>query len=360
MATVTKFPWRHTKPFSIRDRVALTGTRRGCTSGVCGVCTVQGVDGRAVLSCLALAIEWDNRPVTTIEGVAGGDELHPVQKAFLEYGAVQYGACTPGLIMTAKALLDENPDPDEEAINEALAAALRLSDGQVRIMSLNTGGGFTGRTSVCPHHYVAAVLSRKTSRPVKVRATADEEFIACRAGGEVKYTFRTGVSETGQIKAFEVDIGFDTGAYVESQMIVLTLTSSYMHSLYKIEASRYSGRLVHTNNIPYYFHHGGGLAQMAFGLGQYMDALARELGMDPADFHLLNGVTKGHTTMTGTFFGSCGLAECITKTAKQAGWKRKYGKLPPLKGIDRRWCDGLRCQRRVQARYIGRLHQDRR
>ena len=225
--------------------------------------------------------------------------------------------------------------PTQTAIlfQKSLAGALRLSDGQVRIMNLNTGGGFTGRTSVRPHHYVAAVLSRKTGRPVKIRATADEEFIACRAGGEVRYTFRTGVSATGRIKAVDVDISFDTGAYVESQMIVLTLTSSYIHSLYRIEASRYSGRLVHTNNIPYYFHHGGGLAQMAFGLGQHMDALARELGMDPVDFHLLNGVTRGHTSMTGTFFGSCGLAECITKTAKQAGWKRKYGKLPPLKGI---------------------------
>lgn len=117
----------------IRDRVALTGTKRGCTSGACGVCTVQGDDGRAVLSCLALAIEWDNRTLTTIEGVAGGDELHPVQKAFLEYGAVQCGACTPGLIMTAKALLDENPDPDEEAINEALAGALCRCTGHIKV-----------------------------------------------------------------------------------------------------------------------------------------------------------------------------------------------------------------------------------
>jgi carbon-monoxide dehydrogenase small subunit len=117
----------------IRDQVALTGTKRGCTSGACGVCTVQGDDGRTVLSCLALAVEWDNRPVTTIEGVAGGDELHPVQKAFLEYGAVQCGACTPGLIMTAKALLDENPDPDEEAINESLAGVLCRCTGHIKV-----------------------------------------------------------------------------------------------------------------------------------------------------------------------------------------------------------------------------------
>jgi carbon-monoxide dehydrogenase small subunit len=117
----------------IRNEIGLTGTKRGCTSGSCGVCTVQGEDGRAVLSCLALAVEWHNRPVTTIEGVAGSGELHPLQKAFLEFGAVQCGACTPGLIMTAKALLDTNPAPDEAAIAEALAGALCRCTGHIKV-----------------------------------------------------------------------------------------------------------------------------------------------------------------------------------------------------------------------------------
>lgn len=216
---------------------------------------------------------------------------------------------------------------------KAIARALGLTDGAVRIMSLHTGGGFTGRSAARPHHFIAPLLSRKAGRPVKIRMTGDEEFIVCRAGGEVQYRFRTGVSADGLIKAFEADLSFDTGAYVESQMIVLILTAAYIHTLYKLEATRYTGQLIHTNNIPYYFHHGGGIAQMAFGLGLHMDALAREIGLDPVDFHLRNAVTKGHTNMTGTFFGSCGLKECITKVTRKAGWKRKYGKLPPLKGI---------------------------
>ncbi len=216
---------------------------------------------------------------------------------------------------------------------KSIARAVGLTDGAVRVMSLHTGGGFTGRSAARPHHYIAPLLSRRAGRPVKIRITGDEEFIVCRAGGEVQYRFRTGVSAEGLIKAFEADISFDTGAYVESQMIVLTLTSSYIHALYKLETARYSGRLIHTNNIPYYFHHGGGIAQMAFGLGLHMDALAREIGLDPVEFHLRNAVTKGHTNMTGTFIGSCGLQECITKVTKKAGWKRKFGKLPPLKGI---------------------------
>jgi len=216
---------------------------------------------------------------------------------------------------------------------KALAAGFGLSDGQVRMMTLNTGGGFTGRSAVRPHHFIAALLSRKASRPVKVRATADEEFLMCRAGGRSQYRFRSGVDRNGRLKVVEADLVFDSGAYIESQMIITVLTKSYLHLLYPIEASRYRGRLICTNNMPYYFHHGGGLAQMQFGWGQHLDALARDLGMDPVEFHLLNAAEKGHTTMSGSHFASCGLKECISKAARKAGWKRKYGKLPKYKGI---------------------------
>ncbi len=117
----------------IREQFGLTGTKRGCTSGSCGVCTVNGDDGEAVLSCLALAIEWDGRSITTIEGVAQNGALHPLQQAFLEHGAVQCGFCTPGLIMTARALLESNPRADAEAINEALAGAICRCTGHIKV-----------------------------------------------------------------------------------------------------------------------------------------------------------------------------------------------------------------------------------
>ena len=131
---------------------------------------------------------------------------------------------------------------------------------------------------------------------MRLRASGDEEFIMCRAGGKVIYKLRSGATKDGKLRVIEADLLFDTGAYIESQMIVTTLTSKYLGALYPIEASRYRGRLAHTNHLPYYFHHGGGLAQFQFALGQHMDELAQELGMDSVEFSLLNGVEEGYTT----------------------------------------------------------------
>jgi 4-hydroxybenzoyl-CoA reductase subunit alpha len=216
---------------------------------------------------------------------------------------------------------------------KSLAAGFGLPEGDVRLLTLNAGGGFTGRTATRPHHFLSALLSRKSGRPVRIRASGDEEFIVCHAGGKVIYKLKSGADKNGKIKVIEADLLFDNGAYIESQMIVTTLTSKYLNALYPIEASRYRGRLIHTNQMPYYFHHGGGIAQLQFALGQHIDALARDAGMDPVDFNFLNAVEKDHTTIDGTHYASCGLKECIEKTARQAGWKQKYGKMPPFKGI---------------------------
>lgn len=123
----------HTLLDVLRNDLGMTGTKRGCTAGSCGVCTVNGEPGEAICSCLALAIEWDGRAVTTIEGVQEGAELHPLQHAFLEYGAVQCGFCTPGLVMTAKALLDVNTSPTEDEISEALAGAICRCTGHIKV-----------------------------------------------------------------------------------------------------------------------------------------------------------------------------------------------------------------------------------
>jgi carbon-monoxide dehydrogenase small subunit len=117
----------------LREETHLTGTKYGCGLGECGACTVH-LDGEPVLACLTLAADADGRRVDTIEGVAEGDRLDPVQEAFLEEGAVQCGFCTPGFIMTTKALLAEKPEPSEAEIREYLKGNYCRCTGYVNIV----------------------------------------------------------------------------------------------------------------------------------------------------------------------------------------------------------------------------------
>lgn len=118
---------------AIRETVGLTGTKKGCNIGDCGACTVL-IDGKPTLSCLTLAVACAGKSITTIEGLSKGAELHPVQQAFVEKGAIQCGYCTPGMILSATALLDENPHPVEAEIKTALAGNLCRCTGYVKII----------------------------------------------------------------------------------------------------------------------------------------------------------------------------------------------------------------------------------
>ena len=119
----------------LRDDLFLTGTKRGCDSGECGACTVL-MNGKAVNACLVLAGELDGAEIVTIEGLSRSvDELHPLQKAFIEKGAVQCGFCTPGVIMTAKAFLDVNPQPTEDEVRDAISGNLCRCTGYSKIVS---------------------------------------------------------------------------------------------------------------------------------------------------------------------------------------------------------------------------------
>ena len=117
----------------LRDKIGLTGTKRGCDVGGCGTCTVL-FDGKPVYSCMIFAARAEGKKVTTIEGLAKNGKLHPIQEAFIKYGAVQCGYCTPGMILTAKALLDENPNPTEEEVRVAIAGNLCRCTGYVKIV----------------------------------------------------------------------------------------------------------------------------------------------------------------------------------------------------------------------------------
>lgn len=127
----------------IREDLGLQGTKLGCGGGECGACTVI-LDGKAVKSCLMLALDARGKEVWTIEGLVAGGDLHPLQRAFVEHGAIQCGYCTPGMIMSSKALLDENPHPTAQEIKDALAGNLCRCTGFTKI--LEAVSSVAGRT----------------------------------------------------------------------------------------------------------------------------------------------------------------------------------------------------------------------
>ena len=117
----------------LRENLGLTGTKRGCDLGTCGACTVL-IEGKPYLSCLTLAADVQGKKIVTIEGLAQDGEPHPLQKAFVQKGAIQCGFCTPGMILTAKAFLDENPNPSEEEVKQAISGNICRCTGYVKIV----------------------------------------------------------------------------------------------------------------------------------------------------------------------------------------------------------------------------------
>ncbi len=117
----------------LRDELRLTGTKEGCGTGDCGACSVT-VDGRLLCSCLMLGVEAQGKAIRTIEGMAGGEKLHPLQRKFLEHAALQCGVCTPGILIAARSLLESNPDPSEAEVRYWLAGNLCRCTGYQKIV----------------------------------------------------------------------------------------------------------------------------------------------------------------------------------------------------------------------------------
>jgi len=124
---------QHTLLDVLRGKLKLMGTKEGCTTGSCGVCTVNNGRGEAVLSCLTPALEWDGQAITTIEGLEKNGRLAPIQQAFIDYHAVQCGFCTPGVIMSAQAVLNLTPLPGEDDINDGLAGVICRCTGHIKV-----------------------------------------------------------------------------------------------------------------------------------------------------------------------------------------------------------------------------------
>ena len=130
----------------LRNRMGLTGAKEGCGTGDCGACTVT-LNGRMVCSCLVLGAEVDGAEITTIEGMATGDQLHPLQQAFIDHAALQCGICTPGILVAAKALLDRNPDPTDTELRYWLAGNLCRCTGYDKIITAIQDAALKMRTA---------------------------------------------------------------------------------------------------------------------------------------------------------------------------------------------------------------------
>ena len=125
-------PWR-TLVEVLRETLGFTGTKKSCNEGECGACTVM-MDGRPVASCLVLAVDAQGKEIVTIEGLSEGERLHPIQEAFLKHGAIQCGFCTPGMVISAKALLDQNPRPTVTEVRKAISGNLCRCTGYQHIV----------------------------------------------------------------------------------------------------------------------------------------------------------------------------------------------------------------------------------
>jgi aerobic-type carbon monoxide dehydrogenase small subunit (CoxS/CutS family) len=176
----------------LREDLALTGTKHGCELGECGTCAVL-LDGRPVLSCLVLGLECEGREVETVEGMAGANGLHPLQRAFAELGAAQCGYCTPGFLLTAKALLEAEPSPSRRRIQEALAGNLCRCTGYLKIFEAVelAAAWMRGETDAQPRRESLYGFDFDESGllpTVPSQGTVDAALVAARGGHEESRT----------------------------------------------------------------------------------------------------------------------------------------------------------------------------
>jgi len=571
----------------LRDKLRLTGTKKGCDRGVCGACTVL-VDGEPKNSCLLLAVACEGKEITTIEGISREGKLHPLQRAFINNGAVQCGFCTPGMVLSAYALIKHNPDPavadikealsgnlcrctgysriieavknwrkyqdtqnppaaaddldkhetigrslprvdaaekvsgqakytgdyylenmvhgkvvhspiphgrikrinttkaeqlpgvklvltgkdvpditygvtparydehvlakervryvgdevaaviavDEETAERALdlvevdyeelpavfnpmeaikdgapqlheryknnintivdhhfgdvekgfaeadhireeefvgnhvyqspiephasvafwdndgatlvlysstqvphyvhymlARVLDIPLGDIRVLRPPVGGGFGGKAATTPLDLISAIAAKKTGRPVKMVYTREEMFLYGRGRHKQHMRMKIGVKKDGRIAAVQSKIYLDGGAYSSFGVITAYYAGSMIPTLYRIPNYRYEGYRIMTNKPACGAMRGHGTPQPRFAFESLLSMIAQDLGLDPIEIRLRNAMTPNSRTCNDLDIRSCEFKKTLEEVAKKSGWREKYGKLPPGKGI---------------------------
>lgn len=213
-----------------------------------------------------------------------------------------------------------------------LSNALGIPLNKVRVRKITIGGAFGGRSEIAPGDFVCALLSQKTRRPVKIVYTREENSIATRQGHALITTIKTGVDRRGRVIARDITCYMDGGAYSSTGPIATSVPFLCMEQAYKMEHVRYNGYRIYTNKpIRGMIRiHGRGFA---CGVDIQLDRIAEHLGIDPVEMRLANAREAGEYTNTKSYVASCAMKETIEKAAERAGWKEKYGKLPPYRGI---------------------------
>lgn len=273
-------------------------------------------------------------------------EVGEVEKAFSEADIVledrfeaageMYGMMEPYAVVayyTPEGYLDiymPNAGPHVRA--KALSNLLKMPLNKIRVRHINSGGAFGGRSEISPGDFVTSLLTIKSGRPVKLVYTREETSIATRQVHDIIAHIKTGAKKDGTIIAKEFKVYYNGGAYSSTGPIATSIPFYVYEETYRLPNLRYDGYRVLTNRPIRGMYRCHGRAFLA-GNAMHMDKIAEEIGMDPTDIRIKNGIRAGEVTATGSKIISCGLEDTIKAAAKKSGWKKKRGKLPPYHGI---------------------------